>query len=94
MAAKEETLPQPWHRTRPRPRIDPYLAFTSIRSENPDVFFDISIGGSYAGRIEFQLFWATTPKTCENFRALCTGEAGIGQTTGKKLHYKGLPPVV
>jgi hypothetical protein len=30
-------------------------------------------------------------QTAENFRQLCTGEAGEGQTTGKPLHFKGCP---
>ena len=52
------------------------------------VFFDISIGGADAGRITIGLYDSTTPKTCENFRQLCTGEAGTG-ISGKPLHYKG-----
>jgi len=48
----------------------------------------MTIGGEKAGRIVFELFTDTTPKTCENFRALCTGEKGQG-TMGKPLHYKG-----
>jgi len=45
---------------------------------NPQVFFDISIGGKPAGRIEFELFADTVPRTAENFRALCTHEKGYG----------------
>src|SRR5574340_922655 len=55
---------------------------------NPKVFFDILIGRMKAGRIVMELFADTTPKTAENFRALCTGEKGIGRS-GKPLHYKG-----
>ena len=55
---------------------------------NPRVYFDISIGGRSAGRIVFELFADVVPKTAENFRALCTGEKGIG-SSGKPLHYKG-----
>lgn len=55
---------------------------------NPKVFFDILIGKMKAGRIVMELFADVTPKTAENFRALCTGEKGIGKF-GKPLHYKG-----
>ncbi|GAB2218795.1 hypothetical protein Droror1_Dr00002027 [Drosera rotundifolia] len=55
---------------------------------NPKVFFDILIGKARPGRIVMELFADTTPKTAENFRALCTGEKGIGKL-GKPLHYKG-----
>ena len=51
-------------------------------------FFDITIGGKPAGRIILELYNDIVPKTAENFRALCTGEKGIGKS-GKPLHYKG-----
>ena len=55
---------------------------------NPKVFFDMAIGGQKAGRIKMELFADAVPKTAENFRALCTGEKGVGQSK-KDLHYKG-----
>ncbi|XP_004494752.1 peptidyl-prolyl cis-trans isomerase CYP19-3 [Cicer arietinum] len=55
---------------------------------NPKVFFDILIGRMKAGRVVMELFADVTPKTAENFRALCTGEKGIGNF-GKPLHFKG-----
>jgi len=42
--------------------------------DNPVCFFDITIGGTPAGRIEMVLRADIVPKTAENFRALCTGK--------------------
>lgn len=47
---------------------------------------DITIGDSDPKRIIFELFDNIVPKTAENFRALCTGEKGVGKS-GKDLHY-------
>lgn len=55
---------------------------------NPHVFLDITVGEEKVGRIIIELFKDIVPKTAENFRALCTGEAGIGKSN-KPLHYKG-----
>jgi peptidylprolyl isomerase len=52
------------------------------------VFFDVNIGDKPAGRIIMDLYGKTVPKTVENFRALCTGEKGMGKS-GKPLHFKG-----
>uniref|UniRef100_A0A671SM26 Peptidyl-prolyl cis-trans isomerase D n=1 Tax=Sinocyclocheilus anshuiensis TaxID=1608454 RepID=A0A671SM26_9TELE len=60
-------------------------------ADNPRVFFDVDIVGERVGRIVFELFADVVPRTAENFRALCTGEKGIGKSTGKPLHFKGCP---
>jgi peptidylprolyl isomerase len=52
------------------------------------VYFDIAIADQASGRLVMELFDNVTPKTAENFRALCTGEKGSGKA-GKPLHYKG-----
>uniref|UniRef100_K3YU74 Peptidyl-prolyl cis-trans isomerase n=2 Tax=Setaria italica TaxID=4555 RepID=K3YU74_SETIT len=59
-----------------------------MASANPRVFFDMTIGDAPAGRIVMELYAHEVPKTAENFRALCTGEKGVGKK-GKPLHYKG-----
>ena len=67
----------------------PTLATDCVNmSSNPRVFFEVSIGSSLKGRIVFELRADKVPKTCENFRALCTGEKGKGRS-GKPLHFKG-----
>jgi len=51
------------------------------------VFLSISIGSKPAGKIIIELFDKDVPRTCSNFRALCTGEKGVGRH-GVPLHFK------
>ncbi|KAF9032422.1 cyclophilin-like domain-containing protein [Panaeolus papilionaceus] len=50
-----------------------------------NVFFDIAINQKHTGRIVFQLFDETVPKTSQNFRELCTGQHGFGYA-GSSFH--------
>ncbi|CAF0809790.1 unnamed protein product [Rotaria sordida] len=45
---------------------------------SPRVFFDVYADSTSLGRVVFELFDNECPKTCENFRALCTMEKGYG----------------
>ena len=59
-------------------------------AENPKVALDVTIDGRPAGTLTLELFADVVPKTAENFRALCTGEKGMGKS-GKPLSYAGSP---
>ena len=61
---------------------------TAMADTNPKVALDVTIGGEPAGTITIELFADVVPKTAENFRALCTGEKGVGKS-GKPLSYAG-----
>ncbi|CAH9111637.1 unnamed protein product [Cuscuta epithymum] len=60
-----------------------------MKKRNPLVYFEVSFDGAPSQRIVMELFSDIVPRTAENFRALCTGEKGVGVSTGKPLHYKG-----
>merc|ERR1712221_25419 len=54
------------------------LSTTSKKNMPYQCYFDVTIGGSPAGRVVMDIRDDVVPKTAENFRALCTGEKGFG----------------
>lgn len=65
---------------------DPTDALSHHDDDNPIVFFDVSIGGTDAGRITLELFADVCPSTAENFRQFCTGQYRKNE---KPIGYKG-----
>merc|ERR1711934_411217 len=68
----------------PLSNFNPLESFSSsttvfaAMAANKRVFFDVEAGGEKLGRITMELRFDVTPRTCENFRALCTMEKGYG----------------
>ena len=62
------------------------------QSQDPEitspVYFDITIGGEPAGRIEIGLFGKVVPKTAANFQKLATKGASLNGVQGS---YRGSP---
>ncbi|KXN84557.1 Peptidyl-prolyl cis-trans isomerase cyp11 [Leucoagaricus sp. SymC.cos] len=53
----------------------------------PRVFMDFAVDSEPYGRVVFELLNDSAPKTCENFRSLCTGERGMS-ASGNSLYYE------
>jgi peptidylprolyl isomerase len=60
-----------------------------LAKDNPKVYFDVTIGGRYIGRIVMLLFADVVPKTVQNFKILCMGNHSTTASTGQPLHFKG-----
>jgi len=65
--------------------IDDFMPSNDEVQQRPIVAIDVSINKQPAGRILFELFDETVPRTAENFRALCLGLPGYGYI-GSKFH--------
>ncbi|GIL61498.1 hypothetical protein Vafri_15930 [Volvox africanus] len=81
-----------WRRSHPMKELNRLRNLFEDQSL-PLVYLDVAIKGVYAGRIEMVLFVKEAPRAAENFRLLCTGEAGVApdghEGAGKPYHFKG-----
>ncbi|NXC69335.1 PPIL6 protein, partial [Anhinga anhinga] len=64
-----------------------YLKNSQASSTHVFVYLDIAIEEQPVGRLLFELFSDVCPRTCENFRALCSGGAKSPHD-GRELTYK------
>merc|ERR1712213_114037 len=73
------TLPLPSRAApRSRPRESTRIQTILSTMATVRVFFDVTADGAPVGKVIMELRADVVPKTCENFRALCTGEKGFG----------------
>ena len=78
--AKKEMGYGSWSDLLESERVDPVVTDRA--------FLEIKIGEEIVGKMCIGLFGDICPKTVANFKALCTGENGLGKS-GLPLHYKG-----
>ena len=53
----------------------------------PRSYLDVAVDGKPLGRVVVELRTDVVPRTCENFRCLCTGERGPGMSyAGSPFH--------
>ena len=63
---------------------------SGLANPQPRVYYSAYVSFGRA-RLEFELYADSCPKTAENFRALCTGEKGVGRC-GKTLRETAIQP--
>ncbi|KIR29566.1 peptidyl-prolyl cis-trans isomerase [Cryptococcus deuterogattii LA55] len=57
----------------------------------PNVYFEISINGKEAGKVVIKLYDDVVPKTCANFRSLCTGKKPDQTPLPPSFTYRSTP---
>lgn len=77
---------------RPKPLLhtlteEAYMSCLNNR-KHEYIYMDIEVAHQPIGRLVIELFTDIVPKTCENFKALITGEHGKSPSSDYKLHYK------
>ena len=77
-----KSKPKPKHKPKSKPILKPVLK-PAIKPKTNIVFLDISINNKLLGKIVIELFTDIVPRTCENFKQLCTNK--------NNLSYKNSP---
>ncbi|NXG50245.1 PPIL6 protein, partial [Psilopogon haemacephalus] len=83
----QDTKPSALHQAAAEDFYTNYLKKSQAGSRHVFVFLEIAIEEQPIGRLLFELFSDLCPRTCENFRALCTGGAKSCRD-GRELTYK------